>query len=173
MLIDDHAHLGVWVCCTTPPSSGLFIKQEPKARLLNFGFSQLMSTELLLNSSLIMTIKTETEKPVLTYSKSRGLVSLVTGMDDDYFWADSFGHLFAFYLNHLFKTVFLSFVAAFMKQRRMGLNDFIQRLATNSYACKQWVPSDSCYCSAFTGRKNIRKQMLKCWLSFSWTNFVA
>ncbi|XP_054618237.1 serine/threonine-protein kinase Sgk1 isoform X2 [Dunckerocampus dactyliophorus] len=25
---------------------------------------------------------------------------------------------------------------AFMKQRRMGLNDFIQRLATNSYACK-------------------------------------
>lgn len=26
-----------------------------------------------------------------------------------------------------------------MKQRRMGLNDFIQRLATNSYACKQWV----------------------------------
>ncbi|KAG7234736.1 hypothetical protein INR49_004069 [Caranx melampygus] len=51
----------------------------------------------------IMTIKTETEKPVLTYSKSRGLVALVT---------------------------------AFMKQRKMGLNDFIQRLATNSYACK-------------------------------------
>ncbi|XP_051780918.1 serine/threonine-protein kinase Sgk1 isoform X1 [Erpetoichthys calabaricus] len=25
---------------------------------------------------------------------------------------------------------------AFMKQRRMGLNDFIQKLATNSYACK-------------------------------------
>nr|XP_061785753.1 serine/threonine-protein kinase Sgk1 isoform X1 [Nerophis lumbriciformis] len=25
---------------------------------------------------------------------------------------------------------------AFMKQRKMGLNDFIQRLATNSYACK-------------------------------------
>uniref|UniRef100_A0A4W6EAW8 Serum/glucocorticoid regulated kinase 1 n=1 Tax=Lates calcarifer TaxID=8187 RepID=A0A4W6EAW8_LATCA len=50
-----------------------------------------------------MTIKTETEKPALTYSKSRGLVALVT---------------------------------AFMKQRRMGLNDFIQRLATNSYACK-------------------------------------
>uniref|UniRef100_UPI0037E78CD8 serine/threonine-protein kinase Sgk1 isoform X2 n=1 Tax=Semicossyphus pulcher TaxID=241346 RepID=UPI0037E78CD8 len=50
-----------------------------------------------------MTIKTETEKPVMTYSKCRGLVALVT---------------------------------AFMKQRRMGLNDFIQRLATNSYACK-------------------------------------
>uniref|UniRef100_A0AAQ4NQ27 Serum/glucocorticoid regulated kinase 1 n=1 Tax=Gasterosteus aculeatus aculeatus TaxID=481459 RepID=A0AAQ4NQ27_GASAC len=50
-----------------------------------------------------MTLKTETEKSDLTYSKSRGLVSLVT---------------------------------AFMKQRRMGLNDFIQRLATNSYACK-------------------------------------
>uniref|UniRef100_A0A671WFW6 Serum/glucocorticoid regulated kinase 1 n=1 Tax=Sparus aurata TaxID=8175 RepID=A0A671WFW6_SPAAU len=50
-----------------------------------------------------MTIKTEAEKPVMTYSKSRGLVALVT---------------------------------AFMKQRRMGLNDFIQRLATNSYACK-------------------------------------
>lgn len=30
-----------------------------------------------------------------------------------------------------------SLAAAFMKQRRMGLNDFIQRLATNSYACKQ------------------------------------
>ncbi|KAG7260634.1 hypothetical protein CRUP_007940 [Coryphaenoides rupestris] len=27
-------------------------------------------------------------------------------------------------------------LAAFMKQRRMGLNDFIQRIATNSYACK-------------------------------------
>ncbi|XP_035277999.1 serine/threonine-protein kinase Sgk1 isoform X1 [Anguilla anguilla] len=26
--------------------------------------------------------------------------------------------------------------SAFMKQRRMGLNDFIQKLATNSYACK-------------------------------------
>ncbi|XP_037541763.1 serine/threonine-protein kinase Sgk1 isoform X1 [Nematolebias whitei] len=52
---------------------------------------------------LIMTIKTETEKPELTYSKAKGLVELVT---------------------------------AFMKQRRMGLNDFIQRLATNSYACK-------------------------------------
>ncbi|KAM6324145.1 serine/threonine-protein kinase Sgk1 isoform 1-T1 [Aegotheles albertisi] len=26
--------------------------------------------------------------------------------------------------------------AAFMKQRRMGLNDFIQKIATNSYACK-------------------------------------
>ncbi|KAK5598777.1 Serine/threonine-protein kinase Sgk1 [Crenichthys baileyi] len=52
---------------------------------------------------LIMTIKTETEKPALTYSKSRGLVELVT---------------------------------AFMKQRKMGLNDFIQKLSTNSYACK-------------------------------------
>nr|XP_061806148.1 serine/threonine-protein kinase Sgk1-like isoform X3 [Nerophis lumbriciformis] len=27
-------------------------------------------------------------------------------------------------------------VSAFMKQRKMGLNDFIQRLATNAYACK-------------------------------------
>ncbi|XP_047244131.1 serine/threonine-protein kinase Sgk1 isoform X2 [Girardinichthys multiradiatus] len=52
---------------------------------------------------LIMTIKTETEKPALTYSKSRGLVELVS---------------------------------AFMKQRKMGLNDFIQKLSTNSYACK-------------------------------------
>uniref|UniRef100_A0A8C3A2D6 Serum/glucocorticoid regulated kinase 1 n=1 Tax=Cyclopterus lumpus TaxID=8103 RepID=A0A8C3A2D6_CYCLU len=50
-----------------------------------------------------MTLKTETEKSVLTYSKSKGIVALVT---------------------------------AFMKQRKMGLNDFIQRLATNSYACK-------------------------------------
>ncbi|PWA27611.1 hypothetical protein CCH79_00000042 [Gambusia affinis] len=53
--------------------------------------------------TLIMTIKTETEKPALTYSKTRGLVELV---------------------------------AAFMKQRRMGLNDLIQKLSTNSYACK-------------------------------------
>lgn len=29
----------------------------------------------------IMTIKTEAEKPVMTYSKSRGLVALVTGME--------------------------------------------------------------------------------------------
>uniref|UniRef100_A0A8C7Y2Y3 Serum/glucocorticoid regulated kinase 1 n=1 Tax=Oryzias sinensis TaxID=183150 RepID=A0A8C7Y2Y3_9TELE len=50
-----------------------------------------------------MTVITEAEKPALTYSKTRGLVGLVS---------------------------------AFMKQRRMGLNDFIQRLATNSYACK-------------------------------------
>ncbi|KPP59433.1 hypothetical protein Z043_122643 [Scleropages formosus] len=27
-------------------------------------------------------------------------------------------------------------LTAFMKQRRMGLNDFIQKLATTSYACK-------------------------------------
>uniref|UniRef100_A0A674MMG3 Serum/glucocorticoid regulated kinase 1 n=1 Tax=Takifugu rubripes TaxID=31033 RepID=A0A674MMG3_TAKRU len=50
-----------------------------------------------------MTIQTETEKSALTYSKSKGLGTLVS---------------------------------AFMKQRKMGLNDFIQRLATNSYACK-------------------------------------
>nr|XP_043905175.1 serine/threonine-protein kinase Sgk1 isoform X2 [Solea senegalensis] len=50
-----------------------------------------------------MTVKTQTEKSVLTYSKCRGLVGLVT---------------------------------AFMKQRKMGLNDFIQKLATNSYSCK-------------------------------------
>uniref|UniRef100_A0A8C6UDT1 Serum/glucocorticoid regulated kinase 1 n=1 Tax=Neogobius melanostomus TaxID=47308 RepID=A0A8C6UDT1_9GOBI len=50
-----------------------------------------------------MTIKTETGEPEFTYSKTKGLVGLVS---------------------------------AFMKQRKMGLNDFIQRLATNSYACK-------------------------------------
>lgn len=36
----------------------------------------------------------------------------------------------------------------------MGLNDFIQRLATNSYACKQWVPSDSCYCYSLEGQRH-------------------
>lgn len=65
---------------------------------------------------------------------------------------------FCFLFKQSFLTVFLSIVAAFMKQRKMGLNDFIQRLATNSYACKQWVPSDSCYCSAFTAKQNIEKQ---------------
>lgn len=30
---------------------------------------------------LIMTIKTETEKPELTYSRAKGLVELVTGID--------------------------------------------------------------------------------------------
>uniref|UniRef100_A0A8C6WUF9 Serine/threonine-protein kinase Sgk1 n=1 Tax=Neogobius melanostomus TaxID=47308 RepID=A0A8C6WUF9_9GOBI len=52
-----------------------------------------------------MTIKTETGEPEFTYSKTKGLVGLVS---------------------------------AFMKQRKMGLNDFIQRLATNSYACKDY-----------------------------------
>lgn len=40
-----------------------------------------------------MTVITETQEPVLTYSKSRGLVALVTGMDnnkiliyDDYYY---------------------------------------------------------------------------------------
>lgn len=49
------------------------------------------------------------------------------------------GHLFfAFDLKLIGLRLFVpSCVAAFMKQRRMGLNDFIQRLATNSYACKQ------------------------------------
>ncbi|XP_030642813.1 serine/threonine-protein kinase Sgk1 isoform X5 [Chanos chanos] len=50
-----------------------------------------------------MTVQTETSVPALTYSKTRGLVTIVS---------------------------------AFMKQRRMGLNDFIQKIATNSYACK-------------------------------------
>lgn len=30
-----------------------------------------------------MTVITETQEPVLTYSKSRGLVALVTGMDNN------------------------------------------------------------------------------------------
>lgn len=54
------------------------------------------------------------------------------------------------------KSSFLFFsLSAFMKQRRMGLNDFIQRIATNSYACKQWVLSDSCFCSALTWRQTL------------------
>lgn len=32
---------------------------------------------------LIMTVITETQEPMLTYSKSRGLVALVTGMDNN------------------------------------------------------------------------------------------
>uniref|UniRef100_A0AAY4CZY5 Serum/glucocorticoid regulated kinase 1 n=1 Tax=Denticeps clupeoides TaxID=299321 RepID=A0AAY4CZY5_9TELE len=50
-----------------------------------------------------MTIQTESVAPDMTYSKTRGVVALLS---------------------------------AFMKQRKMGLNDFIQRLAANSYACK-------------------------------------
>lgn len=38
-----------------------------------------------------------------------------------------------------FFNLFSLSLAAFMKQRKMGLNDFIQKLATSSYACKQWV----------------------------------
>lgn len=34
-------------------------------------------------SILIMTVITETQEPMLTYSKSRGLVALVTGMDNN------------------------------------------------------------------------------------------
>lgn len=107
-----------------------------------------------------MLVKTDTEKPVLTYSKSRGLVALVTGTDD--FWI--FWYLCQFLMTwmdtclFIFSSLFsflLICLVAFMKQRRMGLNDFIQRLATNSYACKQWVPSDSCYCSALTGGQSI------------------
>lgn len=37
----------------------------------------------------------------------------------------------------VFPLIYFFVLAAFMKQRRMGLNDFIQKLATNSYACKQ------------------------------------
>ncbi|KAM6324147.1 serine/threonine-protein kinase Sgk1 isoform 3-T3 [Aegotheles albertisi] len=51
-----------------------------------------------------MTVKAaEASGPTLTYSKMRGMVTILI---------------------------------AFMKQRRMGLNDFIQKIATNSYACK-------------------------------------
>lgn len=39
---------------------------------------------------LIMTVKTETEKPVLTYSKSRGLVALVTGTDHNWIFLQTF-----------------------------------------------------------------------------------
>ena len=88
-----------------------------------------------MSAELIMTIKTETEKPVLTYSRTRGLVALITGMDW-IFTADSSRTSFLFQNLNFFSLSFFH-VAAFMKQRRMGLNDFIQKLATNSYACKQ------------------------------------
>lgn len=87
----------------------------------------------------IMTIHKDSHKPELTYSKSRSLVALVTGTDSSppppvvMMMMTS-----TFQLEHFFTLPLLScVVAAFMKQRRMGLNDFIQRLAANSYACKQ------------------------------------
>lgn len=40
-------------------------------------------------------------------------------------------------LTILFLLSLSFYFIAFMKQRRMGLNDFIQKIATNSYACKQ------------------------------------
>ncbi|XP_014857334.1 PREDICTED: serine/threonine-protein kinase Sgk1 isoform X2 [Poecilia mexicana] len=93
-----HAFQQAW---PAPPSLGLLIKPGGGGVQLQFVFWTLTSAEWIL--TLTMTIKTETEKPALTYSKTRGLVELVT---------------------------------AFMKQRKMGLNDFIQKLSTNSYACK-------------------------------------
>lgn len=86
----------------------------------------------------IMTIHTDSHKPELTYSKSRSLVALVTGTDLSPPPVVVMMMTSTFQLEHFFTLPFLSCVfAAFMKQRRMGLNDFIQRLAANSYACKQ------------------------------------
>lgn len=89
----------------------------------------------------IMTIQTDSQKPELTYSKSRSLVALVTGTDSFPPPAVMMTTMMmmmtlTFQLENFFTLPLLS-VAAFMKQRRMGLNDFIQRLAANSYACKQ------------------------------------
>lgn len=55
-------------------------------------------------------------------------------------WTSVSAFFFFYFMNlNIYFSPFLcpSLAAAFMKQRRMGLNDFIQRLATNSYACKQ------------------------------------
>lgn len=83
-----------------------------------------------------MTIKTEAGKPELTYSKTRGLVALVSGTDH-YDWIFLILYNRVRRLRSLLNNFSIFCVAAFMKQRKMGLNDFIQRLATNSYACKQ------------------------------------
>lgn len=77
-----------------------------------------------------MTIQKDSQKPEMTYSKSRSLVALVTG-------TMATMTTLAFSPELLLTLCLLSCVSAFMKQRRMGLNDFIQRLAANSYACKQ------------------------------------
>ena len=89
-----------------------------------------------------MTIKTETEAPVLTYSKTRGIVANLTGTSNTIInYPSEVVRKQVMYFVHCppFDNCFLLFLSfsAFMKQRRMGLNDFIQRLASNSYACKQ------------------------------------
>lgn len=70
-----HAFQQAW---PAPPCLGVVIKPGGGVQL-QFVFWILMSVERIL--TLIMTIKTETEKPALTYSKTRGLVELVTGTD--------------------------------------------------------------------------------------------
>lgn len=96
-----------------------------------------------------MTVKAaEASGPTLTYAKMRGMVAILigeAGSGDAAGWCAFFFFFnktgrwlrdFFFYFN-FFLTLLSFYFLAFMKQRRMGLNDFIQKIATNSYACKQ------------------------------------
>ena len=85
----DHAHQGVWVFAwggrllplsSIPPSvhPSAWYKARVKTKVVYIFAFGLLSCS---STHHIMTIKTEAEKPVLTYSKSRGLVALVTGME--------------------------------------------------------------------------------------------
>lgn len=147
----------VGVCVRGSSSSACNKSRAKKEGGIHFTFGQLKKVQSGRSSRHSMTVKTEADKPVLTYSKSRRLVALVTGMESQLDIFNSLWYGCATFLHFPERCKRSSFslspscVAAFMKQRRMGLNDFIQRLATNSYACKQWVPSDSCFCSVFTG----------------------
>lgn len=83
-----------------------------------------------------MTVKAaEASGPTLTYSKMRGMVAILIGERRPDFFQDAQGLWFL--CQDGLTILFLFCFIAFMKQRRMGLNDFIQKIATNSYACKQ------------------------------------
>lgn len=61
----------------TPPTPH---KSRAISMLVTFWVRQSLSADRL-EFNLTMTIQTETEQPALTYSKSKGLVTLVTGTE--------------------------------------------------------------------------------------------
>lgn len=64
---------------------------------------------------VIMTIKTETEKPELTYSKAKGLVELVTGIYFSFFmYLKSFSPISSPFSE--FNILFFSFLLVFVLQ---------------------------------------------------------
>lgn len=87
-----------------------------------------------------MTVKAaEASGPTLTYSKMRGMVAILIGERRRDLASSKMLKGLWFFCQGGLTILFLLFLysIAFMKQRRMGLNDFIQKIATNSYACKQ------------------------------------